>query len=467
LSVLKESDQTLPGFATLDFDFVESIGEQFVELETYIFDNSRKRPHNVLLMAPPGSGKSRFIKCLAEKLNTPAVIGNLSVPDPAAVLSYTVNEARNYKAQDRIPLIFLDEVDSHHGSSIPLLLPLLWDGELAVTGQVLQLGRCIIICAVSDARITSQFSSANPQSKTAESDTSGIPKLPDFLSRFGGGLLYIKSIDDSSRRFDKLCIAAQLLRRRFQEYGIYTVPIGLLQFLCQISVQHEARSIESIINMLSVESIINLSLTGDLTTDHRDANVNLDTVFLPLKREGNLYGPLQFHIKENAYEIEALCDQLRTRTALVPIVEPSFSTYTQEYEALRRFIPQGGPERTFMMMALVTQVQTLAKQLEMAPSEVNHLFNSGGEGNRIVALEYLIARPSSACFDIVFQAIGNSKSGFEQSAALRAAERMLPSLDDGQKQRLPAVISENEFIKGATDDRRAVSRRILDAIKRT
>jgi hypothetical protein len=104
---LEAGELALPGFSTLDPDMMISIFKLLADLEHYIFDNTRKRPHNILLIAPPGSGKSHFIKCLASRLNVPSVVGNLSVPDPIPVLSFVVNEARNYKAQDKLPLIFL------------------------------------------------------------------------------------------------------------------------------------------------------------------------------------------------------------------------------------------------------------------------------------------------------------------------------------------------------------------------
>src|SRR6266480_6404764 len=111
ISALKISDNLLPGFSTVNLEFASAIVKLLAGLVDYSDDQSRKRPYNILMLAPPGSGKSHFIRCIANKLELPTIIGNLSVREPAAVLGFVVDEARNYKAQDKIPLIFLDEVD--------------------------------------------------------------------------------------------------------------------------------------------------------------------------------------------------------------------------------------------------------------------------------------------------------------------------------------------------------------------
>jgi hypothetical protein len=322
-------------------------------------------------------------------------------------------------------------------------------------GQILKLGRCIIICAASNPDFTNI---KGPKQN-------GSSKHRDLLSRFSGGLFPIKPIGKDGTSLDRLCIVAHLMRRRLQALGVWEVPIGLLLFLCKVPVQHEARSIESIINLLRVEEI---------KTAYKKESGELEYVFASMLEKDNYdHSPLRFHIAEVDRETAlALWKELSSHMVPIPIAEPPISAYAQAYETLRHGMPSG-PDRTLQMLTIANQVRALAKKMEFTSSEICDLFKRGLEGNRIIALECLIDAPSPDCFKIVLNATNHSKSAFEQSAALRAAERMLPSLNDGQKQQLKTAIEdqrsggEGKFIRENEDDRWLVSGRILDAIEKT
>ncbi len=152
-NILEISQGALPGFAVLDGALISSILRVYYNIEDYKNDPTRRRPYNVLMFARPGSGKSHLIKCIANHLKIPAVTGNLSNPHTIDTMSFVINEARNHKALDSLPILFLDEIDSNP-SQMPLFLPLLWDGEFSAKGQCLNVGRCIIVCAISNPILT-------------------------------------------------------------------------------------------------------------------------------------------------------------------------------------------------------------------------------------------------------------------------------------------------------------------------
>lgn len=249
LSVLDKSGKALQGFVTLDISLVTAIDEVLQDFQDYINDKTRKRPHNLLMLAEPGGGKSHLVSCLARSLELPLVSGNLSAADSAGVLTHVANEARNFKAQDSVPLVFLDEVDSNplHYST---LLPLLWDGELFVLGQSMKVGRCIVVCAARRSNVETHLTPSEPvvSTKTAHS-----AKVSDFLSRFDAGTLEIHSINSDERSLDKLVIAAKLLRQRFSDAKY--VSLGLLQFFSHLPVRHEVRSLEFMVNLIPSDSV--------------------------------------------------------------------------------------------------------------------------------------------------------------------------------------------------------------------
>ena len=140
---LAEANTALKGYATLDPSMMGSIKDLKNRIRDYCSDSRQERPFNVLMVAPSGGGKTYFVRCLGDALKKETVTANLSTSNVNDVISYAVNEARNKKAKDKIPLIFFDEADSHNETPASLL-PLLWDGQFTTTGQVLEVGSCVI-----------------------------------------------------------------------------------------------------------------------------------------------------------------------------------------------------------------------------------------------------------------------------------------------------------------------------------
>lgn len=300
--VLHAANLALPGFATIDPLLIREIINVRSNLSKYINDYSLKRPHNILMIAPPGSGKSHFVKCLAKAVNKPCVISDLSAGMPYDLITFAVNEARNFKAQDEIPIIFFDEVDSNP-NVIPSLLPLLWEGQFSTTGQILRVGKCVIICAASTTdflrsqKVTNQFKNGGNLLPMKH------PKLPDFLSRFNGGTLVIRSLNEE-RKLDRLPIVAALIRKRFK--GVSAVSAGLLQFLTEIPVRYDVRSLEFLVNLIPADA---LKTWRFVASPQRPYGIPT--------RDDKLYPKFSQLFKENAFFSNALRFHISADTSTV------------------------------------------------------------------------------------------------------------------------------------------------------
>jgi hypothetical protein len=235
---LKGADAVLPGFVTLDPELEATIKTTLSTIESYVKTATERRPCNFILMAEPGSGKSHFVKCIARRCGLPPITANIASLDRVDDLSHWIDEARNHKAEDRIPLLFIDEADAKP-EAISSYLPLLWDGIFFTRGRELQLGRCTIVLAVSDAGVIKKIE--NPDDVSA---AVGYRKLDDFLSRINGGVIRMSPIDE--RRRDKLCLAMALIQRRFPK--AVAVELVFLKLLVNTSFLHAVRSMETLIN---------------------------------------------------------------------------------------------------------------------------------------------------------------------------------------------------------------------------
>src|SRR5262245_30101428 len=78
---LKGADHLLPGFVTLDPDLSATIATTLETIHKYAANTSVRRPCNFVLVAEPGSGKSHFVKCVAQHCNLPPVVANVASLD--------------------------------------------------------------------------------------------------------------------------------------------------------------------------------------------------------------------------------------------------------------------------------------------------------------------------------------------------------------------------------------------------
>jgi len=248
---------SLPGYATLDLDHIHEIQKIITEIKKYVDDLSQKRPLNFLMLASPGAGKSHFINCIASNLRSDvsSVTFNMAGLQANEDLIPSLDAVRNLKMQERRPLLFLDEFDTSP-DNYALLLPLLWDGEITLGQRELKLAKIVIVLAGSRADLPKTMERARSMTHKTYRGKEPSTKLPDLLSRINGGIFEIPAFFDSThnldRRVDKVCIAVQLLRRRFGQ-TLKTVPLALLRFIAQADFRYSVRSITHLIDLIPYE----------------------------------------------------------------------------------------------------------------------------------------------------------------------------------------------------------------------
>ena len=122
-------------------------------------------------------------------------------------------------------------------------------------------------------------------------------------------------------------------------------------------------------------------------------------------------------------------DQLVSIVATADESNVQIDQIAREYENLRRDMVSSR-ERTYQMSSIVARVRALALQLKPKAITINKIFHKGNDGDRIVALGLLQGLKFRENFDIVIDAIGKSRSAFEQYQALSVALSLVPDLSD-------------------------------------
>jgi hypothetical protein len=247
------STRLLGDYVTLDWKHCQDILKILRTIRDYAEDRTRRRPLNIIMRAEPGSGKSHLVQCIAGKLDSQhasAVNFNMASLQSIEDLVQPLDAVRNLKVIDSLPILFLDEFDSDSGK-YPLLLPLMWDGELHIGHRDLKLGKLVIVLAGSGQKIETTMKTAKGMQPTPPVEDS---KLVDLLSRINGGELEIPPLDvvDKSRdnRIDKACLTISLLQRRFGN-SLSLIPWCLLRFVVKSKFRYGVRSIAHLIDLVS------------------------------------------------------------------------------------------------------------------------------------------------------------------------------------------------------------------------
>ena len=245
----------LPGYATLDASHINSIEKLLATIKEYVGDTSQKRPLTFLMLASPGAGKSHFIKCIAKQLASQkigAITSDMAGLQSSKDMVPPLDASRNLKVEDSIPLLFLDEFDSAP-TNVPLLLPLLWDGEVTIGRKALKLGKVIVVLAGSSSSLPTTMEQARSMRPDIQNVDGDSPKLVDLLSRINGGVFSIPPFFDVGegidRRADKVCILVHLLRQRFGRL-LREVPLSLLKFVARTDFRYGVRSIAHLVNLI-------------------------------------------------------------------------------------------------------------------------------------------------------------------------------------------------------------------------
>ncbi len=143
----------------------------------------------------------------------------------------------------------------------------------------------------------------------------------------------------------------------------------------------------------------------------------------------------------------------------------------QRYKELRQSM-SAGTQRTIEMDSLAGRMRALAPRAALSSGDINDYLQSGDEGRRLLGLSILEWTGDVSHFNQVLPVVeGGSKSAFEQHHALRAMEKMLPSLNSTDKRRLREVLNKQREYDEAKkqwirrgSDRWRLSERLLSVI---
>ena len=146
-------------FVTRNDGFLTHVRDVRDQISIYINKTASKRPLNILLAAPPGSGKSFLIKQIINSLVSKN--SNLQVSFEETYIASLENVDELFKIFQRvqslnlkgkIPVVFFDEIDAQVASSSHVyskFLAPMWDGTFYVGKEKLFLGKCIFFFAGS------------------------------------------------------------------------------------------------------------------------------------------------------------------------------------------------------------------------------------------------------------------------------------------------------------------------------
>jgi len=310
----QSSISTIPGYATLHETHVKDIESLITAISQYADDKTKHRPLNFLLLASPGSGKSHLVDCVTSQLSHYKVASHsfnmasmLSPEDLVAPL----DEVRNSKVADNLPLLFLDEFDSAP-SNYGLLLPLLWDGTLTLRQRHLKLGRMIVVLAGSSPLLPQALAEARTMRSGLQADLGPNAKMLDLMSRINGAVLTVPALEsnDEARQLDKVVIAVQLIARRFP--AVQAIALGILRMISHTHFRYDVRSISHFIDQLSPPS------GRALTCAHAPASLGDVNDF----RQSSLI----YHIIDdidNAHGVVSKWKHFRENDELVPTKPPT------------------------------------------------------------------------------------------------------------------------------------------------
>jgi hypothetical protein len=151
-----------PAFAnyvTRNEEFLVHVRDMRDQIENYITKGTSKRPLNILLAAPPGSGKSFLIKQMMSSITAKNSAVQISFEEIYVAALENVDElfktfqrVQSINLEGKIPIVFYDEIDAliaHSSPLYPKFLAPMWDGTFYLGKDKFYLGQCIFFFAGS------------------------------------------------------------------------------------------------------------------------------------------------------------------------------------------------------------------------------------------------------------------------------------------------------------------------------
>jgi hypothetical protein len=220
-------------------------------IREYTLSTGTTRPLNCLVVAKPGSGKSFFAEqvaietgCGIVKVNCSQIISKKDLLDSIARLQNV--------SVDKIPLLFIDEVDSEI-QYYPLLLAPLWDSRVVIEGELRRWRERSVSILVA-----SQSDNVKEYLETLRDEEKSGKKGRDLLSRLNGPTLTLSergTIEESLT--SRVYLAVQMLVRYHPTTRV--AERGLLDLL-YCAPEFNPRTVEHFITALPkpVDGIVSL-----------------------------------------------------------------------------------------------------------------------------------------------------------------------------------------------------------------
>lgn len=233
------------GFSTRNRGFYEHIAEVWDLIHHYVARPSACKPLNLLISAPPGSGKSFLVKQLLAGRDSkgPGVpylelnVANMAKRDaigPAWTFIRTMRENR------LTPCVFFDEIDAKVDNDYllkDLIMPM-YDAAVIHDGAKLPLGPAVFIFAGSKLfEPTLKGSAENTDGKSVNFDewrirkeasirtlgaaNDAVPKIRDFVDRidrciiFPDAAIAFEGVDENVKSYEAIDLVLSMIHRHF------------------------------------------------------------------------------------------------------------------------------------------------------------------------------------------------------------------------------------------------------------
>jgi hypothetical protein len=258
-------NERMGAWSSIDRIEIESMRSIRNIISEYLSQSKKRRPLNLAVFGPPGSGKSFAIKQMAKQLSTSGsniatLEFNVSQFQDLGELSAALQRVRDLTVEQALPLVFWDEFDSKFenqemGWLVRFLAPM-QDGAFAEAGGMRPIGPAIFVFAGGTHATMESFKSRAVELPDA--------KATDFISRLRG---YVNVLgpnpahpDDQSYLLRRAMLLRAMIRTKspmvFAGNMLNIDPSVLRAFLEVPHFVHGSRSMEAIVEMSALSGAL-------------------------------------------------------------------------------------------------------------------------------------------------------------------------------------------------------------------